>query len=115
MLERAKAYAGGDFTSQGDQMPSIVGLAKYLGVARATLYKWCDDGDKPEFSDTLEFLEDEQERTLFNKGLTGDFNAAITKLALGNHGYSDKTENTHQGPGGGALVLNFLGVGNGPA
>ena len=113
MLARAKEYIAGGYHEQDDQMPSIVGLRKYLGVARSTIYEWAEKN--PEFSDTLDELEDEQERTLFNKGLDGTFNSTITKLALGNHGYSDKTDNTVRGPNGGGLIVNFLGVGNGPA
>jgi len=33
---------------------------------------------------------------LVNKGLTGDFNATITKLMLANHGYSEKQSIDHQ-------------------
>ena len=113
MLARAQEYVKGGFAEQEDLMPSVVGLAKWLGVARQTLYNWSDE--HPEFLDTLDQLEDEQERTLFNKGLDGTFNSTITKLALGNHGYSDKTDNTVRGPNGGGLIVNFLGVGNGPA
>lgn len=37
----------------------------------------------------------EQERQLLNGGLTGQFNAAITKLMLANHGYGERQTIDH--------------------
>lgn len=76
-------------TKHGHAIPSIEGLAVVLKRARSTLYEWAKDPDK-EFSDILEAINDKQPLILINKGLRGDFNSAITKLALGKHGYSDK-------------------------
>ena len=73
-----------------DALPSVAGLAVYLGVSRSTVYKWKDE--QQEFSDILEQLLSTQERLLLNNGLTGDFNATITKLVLSKHGYTEKQE-----------------------
>lgn len=85
-------------------MPSVVGMAIVLNIAKSTLYAWADDEAK-EFSDTLEKCNDYQEHVLLNNGLTGAFNPTITKLALANHGYSDRSDNTLSGPDGGAIPI----------
>jgi hypothetical protein len=72
------------------EIPSIEGLAVFLGVARSTIYKWKDE--QPDFSDILEKLLAEQAKRLINNGLTGQWNSTITKLILTKHGYSDKVE-----------------------
>jgi len=41
---------------------------------------------------TLSRIATNQEFRLLNGGLLGDFNPAITKLALANHGYSEKQD-----------------------
>jgi hypothetical protein len=69
-------------------LPSVAGLAVYLGVARSTIYKWKDL--HPEFSDILELILAEQEKRLLENGLAGTYAASITKLALGKHGYKDE-------------------------
>ncbi len=76
-----------------DAIPSIEGLACVLEVGTSTIYDWSKQDDKKEFSDTLAKILAKQGRVLLNKGLRGEFNSTITKLALHNHGYSDKTEN----------------------
>jgi hypothetical protein len=78
----------------GDAIPSVAGLSHYLKIARSTIYDWASHEDKKAFSDILGEILSDQERTLLNNGLTGKFNPAITKLALGKHGYSDKQEVT---------------------
>jgi hypothetical protein len=72
------------------KLPSIAGLAVNLKVARSTIYEWAKD--HPEFSDILERILAEQERRLIENGLSGIYNATIVKLALGKHGYSDKSD-----------------------
>ncbi len=91
-------------------IPSVAGLAVYLNIARSTVYKWADEND--DFSDTLEQILAEQELEALNKGLTGDFNATITKLVLANHGYADKQATEISGPGGGPVdtAVTFVGV-----
>ena len=72
-------------------IPSIAGMSVVLKVNRSTLYEWAKNTDKV-FSNILEECMTNQEIKLFNGGLSGDFNAAIAKLALGKHGYSDRVE-----------------------
>ncbi|WP_166506701.1 DNA-packaging protein [Sodalis glossinidius] len=100
-LEKAKAYLLGDYEKLGDVVPSVAGLACYLGISRSTAQEYAKENE--EFSGTLEAIKTLQENRLINKGLTGDFNATITKLMLANHGYSDKQELT--GKDGGALQV----------
>ena len=76
----------------GDVVPSMAGLCCELGITKSTAYDWSSQDDKKEFSDTLEILQQVQERLLLSGGLSGDNNSTITKLMLCNHGYSDKTE-----------------------
>ena len=46
-----------------------------------------------EFSDALSMIHTSQEAGLLNNGLTGKFNAHITKLVLSKHGYNDNQDN----------------------
>ncbi|MBT0725422.1 hypothetical protein HH682_13535 [Rosenbergiella sp. S61] len=89
-IEKAKEYLMGGFEAVGDVVPSVAGLACYLGISRSTAQEYAKDN--VEFSGTLEAIKTLQENKLINKGLIGDFNATITKLMLANHGYSDKAE-----------------------
>jgi hypothetical protein len=98
-----KEYVGGGFKKMKDEIPTIAGLALCLGVARGTIYEWCKDVDKREFSDTIESLLSDQERLLVNGGVRGLYNSTITKLMLSsNHGYAERTE--HTGADGTPLV-----------
>lgn len=92
------------YKKHGDMIPSVAGLSSYLGIARSTIYDWASQEDKKEFSDILQHLLSEQERILLNKGLNGQFNPSITKLALGKHGYTDKADVTSDGK---AISLSF--------
>jgi hypothetical protein len=92
ILTKAKDYIENYEKNYDDVIPSVAGLAVVLKVARDTIYDWAKQTEKSQFSDTLDELLAVQERVLFNKGLSGDFNSNIVKLALGNHGYSDKKE-----------------------
>lgn len=97
LIELAKSYLSNcddrfdnETKKQIVNLPSIADLSIYLGVARSSIYKW--KGENDEFSDILDHILSEQEKRLINKGLSGDYNSAIAKLALGKHGYSDKSE-----------------------
>lgn len=72
------------------KLPSIEGLARYLGVNRDSLYQW--EKEHEEFSDILDSVRAEQAERLINNGLSGDYNPTITKLMLTKHGYSEKVE-----------------------
>lgn len=81
-----------NYAKHEDEIPSHAGMACALNITKSTLYDWATHPEK-EFSDILAKCNQKQEKVLLNKGLSGVFNAAITKLALGKQGYSEKIEN----------------------
>lgn len=74
----------------GDSIPSRVGLCRWMGIHKQTSYDW--DKAHDEFCAVTKAIDTLQEYVAINKGITGVFNAAITKLILSNHGYSDKVD-----------------------
>lgn len=72
------------------KLPSVAGLAVYLGVARSTVYLWAQQ--HPVFSDILENILAVQEERLINNGLSGTYTPTISKLILTKHGYHDKVD-----------------------
>ncbi|MCX8602669.1 MULTISPECIES: DNA-packaging protein, partial [unclassified Gilliamella] len=84
-LVKAKEYLLGDYETFGDVVPSVAGLACYLGKHKSSMYSYAEQSK--EFSDTLEAIKTLQENKLINGGLTSSFNPTITKLMLSNHGY----------------------------
>lgn len=93
ILVKAETYLT-NHEAEGDLVPSVGGLAVYLNKARSTIYSWAKNDDKKAFSDLLEILLAKQEKLLLNGGLSGDFNASITKLMLSKHDYSEKKNET---------------------
>ena len=77
----------------GQIVHSIEGLALHLGVHRDTCYAWRDTIE--DFSDTLDAVMNMQAVSLINNGLAGEFNSAITRLMMANHGYRERTETDH--------------------
>ena len=74
-------------------LPTVAGLASYIGVNKTTLYEWAKSYES--FSNALGSILQEQERRLLNNGLSGKYNSTIAKLILSsNHGYAEKTEGT---------------------
>lgn len=94
MLKKAIDYLVFDFKNVEDVVPSVAGLAIYLGVNKTSLYEFANvDNDLGrEFSNTLISVKEKQEKMLISGGLSSGYNATITKLMLTNHGYHDKTE-----------------------
>jgi len=88
--EKAKEYVE-NYEEYNHPLPSVVGMAVVLKVAKSTLYQWAED-NRGDISDTLEFCNDYQHMELLHKGLKNEFNPTITKLALANHGYHDKQD-----------------------
>lgn len=75
------------------KLPTVEGLAIYLGVHRDTLYEWAKH--HPLISDTLGTISQMQKEMLLAGGLNGDYNPMIAKLVLAaNHGMSDRTDVT---------------------
>lgn len=73
-------------------IPTIEGLALHLGISRETVYAWKDDEDKQQFSDIVDKILATQSAKLIEGGLSGEYNASITKLILsGKHGYVEKS------------------------
>ncbi|EOX2922846.1 DNA-packaging protein [Providencia stuartii] len=93
-LVKAKEYLMGGYETVVDVVPSVAGLACYLGVSRSTVQQYAKENE--DFSGTLEAIKTLQENRLINKGLIGEFNPTITKLMLANHGYSEKQEVDHK-------------------
>lgn len=94
----AHEYAIGGYMEHGQVVPSKVGLAMVLGVKPDTLDDWAEKNEG--FSGTLALIQAKQHVEALNRGLDGTFNAAITKLLLHNHGYSDKQSQEVSGPNG---------------
>lgn len=105
ILERAKDYLE-KYEEYGHAIPSVAGLAKVLNKHRDTMYAWAKDEDKEEFSYILSQIVSDQEFVLLNKGLKGEFNSNICKLALGKHGYTDKQDLTSNGETVGFTINN---------
>jgi hypothetical protein len=107
--------AAGDYyhshADHDDLVPTAAGLACFLKVAKSTIYKWGDE--HAEFSDMLDAIQAKQERMLASGGLGGTFNAAITRLMLAKHGYSEKQEIT--GADAGPLVVEITRFADKPA
>lgn len=92
LKDKAVAYLSGAYRDAGDVVPSIEGMACFIGKSCQTVYRWRNIDEA--FRDTLESIKTAQARLLINGGLLGDYNPTITKLMMSNHGYSDKVDNT---------------------
>lgn len=78
------------------ELPSIVGLALYLGVSSKTVYRW--EEENPEYCPTLDLVRDAQHSKLINGGISGQYREKITSLLLGkDHGYAEKIDHTTKG------------------
>lgn len=113
-VDLARQYLEGGWETDGDAVPQIAGLAIAMGIDRSTAYEWASHEDKEEFAYIFTRVQSLQERGLVNKGLTGDFNPAVTKMMLTKHGYSDKQETQLTGANGGPVQtetsFQFVGV-----
>lgn len=91
-------------------LPSIEGLAYYLGIHKDTIYAW--EKEHEEFSDVIGDLRAKQAQQLINKGLSGDYNPTIAKVLLTKHGYIDKQDVTSDGKaikGNSIILKDFTG------
>lgn len=91
LVAKARTY---DYTSLRQAVPTIEGLALYLGVHRDTLYAWLDGDGRlnDQISDIVATLLTKQGLELVNNGLRGRFNAKITNMMLSKHGYIERSE-----------------------
>lgn len=90
LLEQANYYLVGGWKAIGDTIPSLAGLACYVGVSRETINVWSNE--KPDFSDITKGLLAMQERELLNRGLLKEFDSGLSRLMLGKHGYNEKVK-----------------------
>lgn len=90
LIDKAYDYLMGAWREAGDLIPSLSGLACYLGVCNKTIHNYKNNNDV--FLHIVSRILTIQENRLLNGGLAGEFNASITKLLLCKHGYHDKAE-----------------------
>ena len=95
-----------EYQDMGHVVPSIAGLSIFLNLTRETIHDWITHEEKGLFSDNVRKLMAQQEQALASGGLTGGYNASISKLMLTKHGYSDKTENDNNNAHSGAVDIN---------
>lgn len=113
LIQKAKDYLSDDddinYKSEGDVVPTVVGLAITIGVVKSTVYDWAEDTEK-EFSDMLALCNTKSERALINGSLGNDMNSNIAKLMLSKHGYSESKDIKHTGDGLN-MTMNFKAKG----
>ena len=72
------------------ELPTVEGLAVYLGISRDTIYEWIKPAHKyDEFSDTIKEIEERQKAQLINDGMYGgkEVNSTMAIFLLkANHG-----------------------------
>lgn len=95
LLAKAREYVDGKWEELGDAIPSIAGMALYVGMRRETCHLWVKDPNKEEFINIVSDLMAKQERVLLTHGLRGTYNPSITKVVLTKHGYSDRVDQNH--------------------
>ncbi len=79
-------------------VPSIAGLACWLGVSRETIYQWRKESD--EFKQIHAAIQVLQEVLIIDGALAGTWNANFAKIMMAKHGYSDKSEIDHKSTDG---------------
>lgn len=87
------------------KIPTIEGLAYWLGISRSTLYLW--QKEYPEFSDIIEQLQVKQAEALIQNGLAGNYNSTIAKVLLTKHGYTDKQEIDQKNQHSGEIIISW--------
>ncbi len=87
--------SGWALSEVSDAVPNIAGLAAYLGVGKPTLKAWCELDE--DIAGLIEGMQAKQESMLISYGLRKQFDAKITALLLGKHGYSSQATIEHAG------------------
>lgn len=108
MLQKAREYGDHWRTLKDEIIPTVEGLAYYMGISRDTIYEWLSQEDKDEFSDIISKIKVEQGKILLNGSLKGDLHHVIAKLILSSkHDYKEesKTDITSKGEQLGVVVL----------
>jgi hypothetical protein len=76
-----------------EYIPTLAGLALWLGISRDTVHDWLRQEKKKEFSYIVSMIKTRQEQLLVNGGVGGDYNPSITKLILNaKHDYVEKNQ-----------------------
>lgn len=90
VIKQAWHYVN-NWKEYGRAIPSHVALCQAINRSRAAVYRWATLPENP-FSEILEAINELQEMELLDKGLTGEWNSNIVKLALGKQGYHDRKD-----------------------
>ena len=89
VIQKANEYIA-SCGREATELPTVEGLAEYLGVARDTIYEWIKpEHGYTEFSDTIKRIEEKQKNQLINDGLYGgkEVNQSMAIFLLkANHG-----------------------------
>jgi len=89
-IKKAEDYLE-NYRQHGDLLPTVEGLALFLGVHRDTVYIWSKQNE--EFSDILKKLMTLQAKILIEGGLLNKFSPTLVRFLLSaKHGYVEKTE-----------------------
>ena len=67
----------------GEAVPSVSGLARWLGVSRRRLLEW--RGSDAGMSEVLDLLDTEQRWALINRGLTGEISTRMAERMYQGH------------------------------
>ena len=78
-------------------VPTIAGLALYIGTSRDIIYDWMKDDTKQDFSYIVKCIQSLQEKKLVGGGLDKTFSPQIAALMLAKHGYRTSTDVTSDG------------------
>jgi transposase-like protein len=77
-----------------NKVPTIAGLANYLGHDEATMYRWRDK--YLQFGKAISYLQQIQKELIINNGLTKDFSSSMSKFMLNvNHKMVETTHNVN--------------------
>jgi hypothetical protein len=71
-----------------EAVPTIEGLALYLGIPRNKVYEYGKVNE--DFRGTVDIVVNLQAKKLISEGLKGNFNSSIVRLLLAVHGYRDE-------------------------
>lgn len=103
---KAQEYIDGGWQDQGDAVPMVVGLCKYIQTPKSTIYDWAKDENRS-FSDIVKQINENQELELVNKTLRKDYDSKIGGMMLSKHGYAEKQEVAQDITTGGKPVNNW--------
>jgi hypothetical protein len=106
ILEKAREYL--EVLPEDEVIHSVEGLSDFLGVHRDTIYDWCSQDDKEEFSYIVNRMMMRQGKNLINGSLTRKLEPRTSGMMLGKHGYTTKTETDITTGGDKILGINYL-------